>query len=40
MLENTESLDTLAKYGDVLPISGSYAYGLMAYPDIDLGIPG
>jgi hypothetical protein len=38
MLEQTGLLNMLAKYGEVLPISGSYAYRLMVYPDIDLGV--
>jgi hypothetical protein len=38
MLEQTNLLETLAKYGKLLPISGSYAYGLMVYPDIDLSL--
>ncbi len=38
MLEQTELLVTLAKFGELLPISGSYSYGLMVYPDIDLEV--
>ena len=38
MLDRTGLLNMLAKYGEILPVSGSYAYGLMVYPDIDLGI--
>lgn len=38
MLKETELLRMLANHGNVLPITGSYAYGLMVYPDIDLGL--
>lgn len=38
MLAETGLLDLLAHYGELEPISGSYAYGLMVYPDLDLGI--
>ena len=38
MLEQTELLVALVKFGELLPISGSYSYGLMVYPDIDLEV--
>lgn len=30
--------DIFKKYGQVLPIGGSYGYGLMVYPDLDIDI--
>ena len=38
MLKDTGLLDLLSKFGTVDLGEGSYAYGLMAYPDLDLGI--
>ena len=34
MLVRTGILKIFAKYGEVLPIAGSYAAGLMVYPDL------
>lgn len=38
MLAETGLLDLLARHGEISPISGSYTYGLMVYPDLDLGL--
>jgi hypothetical protein len=38
MLKETGIADIFAKYGEVLPIGGSYDYGLMVYPDLDMDI--
>ncbi len=38
MLKETGILDIFAKYGEVSPIGGSYDYGLMVYPDLDMDI--
>jgi len=38
MLEVTGISSIFAKYGEVLPIGGSYDYGLMVYPDLDMNI--
>jgi hypothetical protein len=38
LLGMTDIFNILNLYGEVLPVGGSYAYGLMAYPDIDLGV--
>ena len=38
MLKETGISEIFTKYGTVLPIGGSYDYGLMAYPDLDMDI--
>jgi hypothetical protein len=38
MLKETGIADIFAKYGEVSPIGGSYDYGLMVYPDLDMDI--
>lgn len=38
MLATTGVTDIFAKYGEVQPIGGSYSYGLMVYPDLDLDL--
>ncbi len=38
MLKETGIMDIFAKYGEVSPIGGSYDYGLMVYPDLDMDI--
>lgn len=38
MLKETGISSIFAKYGEVLPIGGSYNYGLMVYPDLDMDI--
>lgn len=38
MLAETKILDVFAKYGRLSPIGGSYLYGLMVYPDLDIGL--
>jgi hypothetical protein len=38
MLEKTKIMQVFAKHGTVSPIGGSYAYGLMVYPDLDFGL--
>ncbi len=38
LLKQTGLFKILSKYGELEPISGSYAYGLMVYPDLDLGL--
>lgn len=38
MLHQTKLLQILEKYGQLEPIGGSYTYGLMVYPDLDLGV--
>lgn len=38
MLKETGISDIFAKYGEVSPIGGSYDYGLMVYPDLDIDI--
>ena len=38
MLEATGLLNLLGKYGELEPVGGSYAYGLLVYPDLDLGL--
>jgi hypothetical protein len=38
MLKKTSIADIFPKYGDVSPIGGSYDYGLMVYPDLDMDI--
>lgn len=38
MLKETDISSIFAKYGEVLPIGGSYDYGLMVYPDLDMDI--
>lgn len=38
MLKETGIADIFAKYGEISPIGGSYAYGLMVYPDLDMDI--
>jgi hypothetical protein len=38
MLKETGVADIFAKYGEVSSIGGSYDYGLMVYPDLDMDI--
>lgn len=38
MLSATKLLGILGKFGSIQPISGSYDYDLMVYPDLDLGL--
>ena len=38
MLKATGISEIFTKYGTVQPIGGSYDYGLMAYPDLDMDI--
>lgn len=38
MLKETGISGIFAKYGEVSPIGGSYDYGLMVYPDLDMDI--
>ena len=38
LLAATHLKSTLADYGTVSPIEGSYQYGLMVYPDLDLQV--
>ncbi len=38
ILSKTDLKDTFSKYGKVSQVEGSYSYGLMVYPDIDIGI--
>ena len=38
MLKETGISEIFTKYGTVQPIGGSYDYGLMAYPDLDMDI--
>lgn len=38
MLDETGIISIFAKYGKLSPIGGSYSYGLMVYPDLDMDI--
>ena len=38
LIKETNIFEIFAKYGDVSPISGSYEYNLMVYPDLDIGV--
>lgn len=38
MLQMTGLAKILQQYGQLAPIGGSYAYGLMVYPDLDISI--
>lgn len=38
LLSNTGLADTFGRYGTISPIEGSYGYGLMVYPDLDMQV--
>lgn len=38
LLANTGLADIFGRYGAVSPIEGSYGYGLMVYPDLDMQV--
>lgn len=38
MMTDTKIMDVFAKHGHLSPIGGSYLYGLMMYPDLDIGL--
>jgi hypothetical protein len=38
LLSTTGLLDIFGQYGTVSPIEGSYGYGLMVYPDLDMQV--
>jgi hypothetical protein len=38
MLAGTKIMGLLARHGQLSPIEGSYQYGLMMYPDLDVGL--
>ena len=38
MLADNKIMDLLARHGQLSPIEGSYQYGLMMYPDLDVGL--
>jgi hypothetical protein len=38
LLATTGIKDILSSYGQPMPIGGSYLYGLLVYPDLDLGV--
>jgi len=38
MLTSTRVMEIFAKHGQLSPIEGSYQYGLMMYPDLDIGL--
>lgn len=38
MIAATKIMDLFARHGQLSPIEGSYQYGLMMYPDLDIGL--
>lgn len=38
MIKDTQLFEIFLKYGELSPIGGSYAYDLMVYPDLDIGL--
>ncbi len=38
LVKSTDLFGILSKYGELTEIGGSYKYGLMVYPDLDIGL--